>query len=103
MDDRRAEIDQRGHHLKRPRTRILISCLAAAAQQKTAGRKTPSGLGDLRSVPYRGPHSENGAQEGTRTLTPYGTRPSNVCVYQFHHLSDSKTEERRLSEIGSRV
>ncbi|MEN9812137.1 MAG: hypothetical protein RL479_823 [Verrucomicrobiota bacterium] len=30
---------------------------------------------------------ENGAQEGTRTLTPYGTRPSNVCVYQFHHLS----------------
>src|ERR1019366_3544012 len=28
-----------------------------------------------------------GAQEGTRTLTPYGTRPSNVCVYQFHHLS----------------
>ncbi len=47
--------------------------------------------------------SENGAQEGTRTLTPYGTRPSNVCVYQFHHLSDSKTEEGRLSEIGSRV
>ena len=29
----------------------------------------------------------DGAQEGTRTLTPYGTRPSNVCVYQFHHLS----------------
>jgi hypothetical protein len=55
------------------------------------------------SVPLPRPTSENGAQEGTRTLTPYGTRPSNVCVYQFHHLSDSKTEERRLSEIGSRV
>lgn len=33
------------------------------------------------------PSARNGAQEGTRTLTPYGTRPSNVCVYQFHHLS----------------
>ena len=33
-----------------------------------------------------------GAQEGTRTLTPYGTRPSNVCVYQFHHLSSSNGE-----------
>lgn len=31
--------------------------------------------------------AKHGAQEGTRTLTPYGTRPSNVCVYQFHHLS----------------
>jgi hypothetical protein len=30
----------------------------------------------------------NGAQEGTRTLTPFGTRPSSVRVYQFHHLSD---------------
>ena len=30
-----------------------------------------------------------GAQGGTRTPTPYGTRPSNVCVYQFHHLSIS--------------
>lgn len=91
MDDRKAEVDHRGHHRERPRTRILISSLAEAAQQKTAGRKTPSRLGDVRAVPYRGPPSENGAQEGTRTLTPYGTRPSNVCVYQFHHLSDSKT------------
>ncbi len=31
--------------------------------------------------------SKDGAREGTRTLTPYGTRPSNVCVYQFHHPS----------------
>ena len=28
-----------------------------------------------------------GAQGGSRTRTPFGTRPSNVCVYQFHHLS----------------
>ena len=30
-----------------------------------------------------------GAQDRTRTCTPYGTRPSNVCVYQFHHPSMS--------------
>ena len=37
------------------------------------------------------PRSEekSGAREGTRTLTPFGTRPSNVCVYQFHHPSIS--------------
>ncbi len=33
-----------------------------------------------------------GAREGTRTLTPYGTRPSNVCVYQFHHPSISNED-----------
>ena len=32
---------------------------------------------------------KSGAREGTRTLTPFGTRPSNVCVYQFHHPSIS--------------
>lgn len=26
------------------------------------------------------------AQKGTRTPTPCGIRPSNVHVYQFHHL-----------------
>lgn len=35
-------------------------------------------------------HPSNGAQGGTRTPTPYGTRTSNVCVYQFHHLSSLK-------------
>gem|GEM_PF-6286870 len=29
-----------------------------------------------------------GAQEGTRTPTPFGIRPSSVRVYQFHHLSN---------------
>lgn len=33
---------------------------------------------------------QNGAQKGTRTLTPCGTRPSSVRVYQFHHLSIPK-------------
>lgn len=36
----------------------------------------------------------SGAQGGTRTPTPYGTRTSNVCVYQFHHLSIQKKERR---------
>ena len=29
--------------------------------------------------------AKHGARDRTRTCTPYGTRPSNVCVYQFHH------------------
>lgn len=29
----------------------------------------------------------NGAAEGTRTLTPFGTTPSRWRVYQFHHRS----------------
>ena len=41
-----------------------------------------------------------GAQEGTRTLTPYGTRPSNVCVYQFHHLSDYPKGGDQLGEAA---
>ncbi len=47
----------------------------------------PKGGGGFGDLPG---HFEIGAQEGTRTLTPYGTRPSNVCVYQFHHLSICK-------------
>ena len=35
---------------------------------------------------------QNGARDRTRTCTPYGTRPSNVCVYQFHHPSISNEE-----------
>jgi hypothetical protein len=47
----------------------------------------------LRGItPRTGPEIErffgDGAQEGTRTLTPFGIRPSSVRVYQFHHLSE---------------
>src|ERR1017187_5822405 len=49
---------------------------------------SPPGLRRLGSwAPLNRNDLQIGAQEGTRTLTPYGTRPSNVCVYQFHHLS----------------
>ena len=44
--------------------------------------------------------TKTGAQEGTRTLTPYGTRPSNVCVYQFHHLSAESKEGRIRAFTG---
>ena len=44
------------------------------------------------------PRLKIGARDRTRTCTPYGTRPSNVCVYQFHHPSISK-EERGLRPI----
>ena len=46
-----------------------------------------------------------GAQEGTRTPTPFGIRPSSVRVYQFHHLSAVKEKtyvsgrSRRNSKI----
>src|SRR5262249_41906705 len=46
---------------------------------------------------FRFSSGKHGAQEGTRTLTPYGTRPSNVCVYQFHHLSIVKRGRRTKS------
>lgn len=43
----------------------------------------------------RGALGNAGARDRTRTCTPYGTRTSNVCVYQFHHPSISTVGKGR--------
>ena len=57
---------------------------APATFPQEARRVKPDNGTGLRGLHRR---VKDGAQGGSRTRTPCGTRPSNVCVYQFHHLS----------------
>src|SRR5213080_4307238 len=48
--------------------------------------------------------TKNRARGGTRTRKPFGIRPSNVRVYQFHHPSIQESETfRRREQLASVV
>ena len=71
-----------------PRDRTVAVIEPGQASHGIGHVKVATSTSNLTLKTHRS-ENKSGAREGTRTLTPFGTRPSNVCVYQFHHPSIS--------------